>query len=164
MILDESLTAREMRAVEMNAEYLGISRLQLMENAGRAVAEAVKDRFEKKKRVVTVCGLGGNGGDGFVAARHLAGEGYDVEVLLLGPSDRIRSKEALTNWKAIRRMRSSVRTVEILDSAEIQLPEADVVIDALIGTGVRCPLTPPFSQMVQAINKARGFKIAVDVP
>ncbi|TEU08578.1 NAD(P)H-hydrate epimerase, partial [Candidatus Bathyarchaeota archaeon] len=84
MILDEHITSKEMKAVEMNAEYLGVSRIQLMENAGRAVAEAVMDRFKKKTKVVIACGPGGNGGDGFVAARHLAGAGYPVEVLLLG--------------------------------------------------------------------------------
>ena len=87
MILDETVTAREMRAIEMNAEYLGVSKLQLMENAGRAVADTVKERLGKKK-VAVVCGLGGNGGDGFVAARHLAGSGTPVEVVL-SPSTRV---------------------------------------------------------------------------
>jgi len=65
LILDESITSRDMRAVEMNSEYLGVSSLQLMENAGRSVAEAVIERFGVKKRVAIVCGPGGNGGDGF---------------------------------------------------------------------------------------------------
>lgn len=164
MILDESLTAREMRAVEMNTDYLGVSKLQLMENAGRAVADAVTSRFGPGSRVAVVCGPGGNGGDGFVAARHLAWAGYRVEVILLGSPDGIRSEEALTNWRAIQQMRSSLRITEIGDSAEIQPLEADVVVDALIGTGVRGALAPPFREAVQAINKYGGFKIAVDVP
>jgi hypothetical protein len=61
MILDEHITSREMRAVEMNAEYLGVSKLQLMENAGLAVAEAVMDRFKNKSKVVIACGPGGTG-------------------------------------------------------------------------------------------------------
>jgi len=153
-----------MRTVEMNADYLGVYRLQLMENAGRAVADTVMSRFGPKSHVTVVCGLGGNGGDGFVAARHLAGAGYHVEVLLLGSSDVIRSDEALINWEALRQMRSSIHIVEIHDSAEIQPLKADVVVDALIGTGVRGALTLPFSEMVQAINRSGGFKIAVDVP
>ena len=164
MILDESLTSREMRAVEMNAEYIGVSRLQLMENAGRIVTEAIKSRFDRGTRVTVVCGLGGNGGDGFVAARHLAGAGYHVEVVLVGSSEEIRSIEALTNWRALRQMRASVRIVEIHDSSEIKPLDADVVVDALIGTGVRGALAPPFREMVQAINRSQGFKIAVDVP
>jgi len=153
-----------MRAVEMNADYLGVSRLQLMENAGRAVADAVMSRFGPKSRVTIVCGLGGNGGDGFVAARHLAEAGYRVEVLLLGSSEVIHSDEALANWSALKQMRSSINIVEIHDSAEIQPLKVDVIVDALIGTGVRGALASPFREMVQAINGSEGFKIAVDVP
>ncbi|UCH58030.1 MAG: NAD(P)H-hydrate dehydratase [Candidatus Bathyarchaeota archaeon] len=164
MILDETLTAREMRAVEMNSEYLGVSRLMLMENAGHAVAEAVVERFESKNRVAVVCGLGGNGGDGFVAARHLAAAGYPVEVLLLGRPEIIRSDEAIVNWKALKRMRHSLSVREIRDSEEITPLNGDVVIDALIGTGVSGPLSSPYREMVKAINEASGFKIAVDIP
>ena len=65
------ITSREMRALEVNAEYYGMSLLQLMENAGRKIAEETISRFPNSKNVVVFCGLGGNGGDGFVAARHL---------------------------------------------------------------------------------------------
>jgi NAD(P)H-hydrate epimerase len=164
LILDESITSREMRAVEMNSEYLGVSRLQLMENAGRSVADAVIERFGIKKRVAIVCGLGGNGGDGFVAARHLAGAGCPVEVLLLGRGENIGSGEALTNWKALSNMSGSVQIREIHDSAEIGPLRAGVIIDALIGTGVRGALSSPFRETVQAMNASDGFKIAVDVP
>ena len=164
MILGEALTAREMRAIEMNADYLGVSRLQLMENAGRAVADAVRTRFSPDRSVAIVCGPGGNGGDGSVAARHLAGDGYRVKVYLLGPFDGIRSGEALANWRALRQMRSTIRIVEVRDSAELGPFEEDVVVDALIGTGGRGPLAPPFREAVDAINASDGFKIAVDVP
>ncbi len=164
MILDEALTLREMRAVEMNSEYLGVSRLQLMENAGRSVADAVFDRFDVKKKVTFVCGLGGNGGDGFVAARHLAGVGYDVEVVLLGRHENIAFEEALINWRGLRNMIGSVKISEIHDSADIRPIKADIVVDALIGTGVRGALSSPYKEMVKAINGSEGFKIAVDVP
>ena len=108
MLLDETLTAREMRGVEMNAEYLGVSKIQLMENAGRAVAAAVMDRFGKKSRVTIVCGPGGNGGDGFVAARHLAGAGYTPRVILLGQANNIGSPEALVNWQALKGMSETI--------------------------------------------------------
>jgi len=164
MILEDALTSKEMKAVEMNAEYLGVSKLQLMENAGRAVAEAVKERFGKKSKVTVVCGLGGNGGDGFVAARHLTGAGYNVGVILLGRPENIRSEEADHNWKAIHQMRDSLDISEIHDSAEIEPLKGDIVIDALIGTGVRGTLSSPYKEMVGAINDAKGFKIAVDIP
>ena len=72
-----------MRAVEINAEYFGISLLQLMETAGRNVAEEIIARFNPKEtRVAIFCGSGGNGGDGFVAARHLLCLGFKVEIIL----------------------------------------------------------------------------------
>jgi NAD(P)H-hydrate epimerase len=164
MILEDSLTSKEMKAVEMNAEYLGVSKLQLMENAGRAVAEAVMERAGRKSKVAIICGLGGNGGDGFVAARHLAGAGYPVEVFLLGRQENIHSGEAEHNWKTVRQMRNSLDILEIHDSAEIPSFKADVIVDALIGTGVKGALSSPYKEMVVAINDAKGFKIAVDVP
>ena len=66
-----SITSSEMRALEVNAQYFGISLIQLMENAGRSIAQETTSRFQKNKKAVVFCGLGGNGGDGFVAARHL---------------------------------------------------------------------------------------------
>lgn len=164
MILDESLTSRELRAVDMNAAYLGVSTLQLMENAGRAVADAVINRFKPSSQVAVVCGPGGNGGDGFVAARHLAGAGYAVEVFLLGQPDLIRHEDARANWNSLQRMRSSIRVTEIRDSSQIPPLNVEVIIDALLGTGVRGPLTSPYREMVQAINESSGFKLAVDVP
>ena len=164
MLLDESLTSREMRAVEMNAEYLGVSRLQMMENAGRAVAEAIMERFTSDKRILIVCGPGGNGGDGLAAARHLAAMGYSVHVLLLGDPSDIRVEETERNWEAVEAMGLSIDLEVVRDSSEIRLPEADVIVDALVGIGVKGALRPPFREMVEAINSSKAFKVAVDLP
>jgi NAD(P)H-hydrate epimerase len=164
MLLDETLTAREMKAVEMNAEYLGVSKLQLMENAGRAVAAAVMDRFGKKSSVVIVCGLRGNGGDGFVAARHLAGAGYTPRVILLGQSKNLGSPEAHINWQALKGMNETTLITQVRDSTEIETLHGDVMVDALIGTGVIGALKPPYREMVDAINASNGYTIAVDIP
>ncbi len=164
MIFDDAVNSREMRAVEINSEYLGVTRLQLMENAGGAVAEAIIKRFGPDKKVAIVCGPGGNGGDGLVVARRLAGVGYRVEVLLLGRPENISSGETLTNWVTVKNMSESVSVREIHDSTEIRSIDAEVIVDALIGTGVRGALSPPFLQMVGAMNSSEGFKIAVDVP
>src|SRR5208337_1047865 len=92
------ISSREMRALEVNAEYYGISLLQLMENAGRNIAEEIISRFPKGKKVTIFCGLGGNGGDGFVAARHLLDAGYRVTVILVGKARDINHEAALKNW------------------------------------------------------------------
>ena len=78
----ETITTSKMRALETNAEYYGISLLQLMETAGRNIAEEIASRFNSKKTKVTIfCGSGGNGGDGFVAARHLVSLGFSDEII-----------------------------------------------------------------------------------
>ena len=72
------ISSREMRALEVNAEYFGVSLLQLMENAGHNVAVEIASRFPRDQKIAIFCGLGGNGGDGFVAARHLSSMGFKV--------------------------------------------------------------------------------------
>jgi len=159
------ITTREMRALDMNAEYFGISRLQLMENAGRNVAVEIAARFRPKETTVAVfCGLGGNGGDGFVASRHLACFGFDVHVILAGRSTRIADENARRNWEALRSLRRSIRIYEVTDSSVIPEVKADVVVDALLGTGLRGPPRPPISQMIKMINEMDAFRVAVDVP
>jgi len=159
-----SVTSREMRALELNSEYFGVSRLQLMENAGRSVAEEVANRFKPSRtRVAVFCGLGGNGGDGFVAARHLACLGFNVEVLLGGKSGEISDLEAQKNWFALQSLKEVLAIHEIYDSSLIPKLEADVVVDALLGIGLKGAPRPPILQLVKKINEMESFKVAVDV-
>ncbi len=158
------ITSREMRALELNAEYFGISRLQLMENAGHAIAEEIASRFKPEKPVTIFCGLGGNGGDGFVAARHLASIGFKVIVVIAGKAREIGDKAALQNWKALQSLKETVTIYEVYDSTLIPDIQTDIVVDALLGIGTKGKLRPPILQLVQKINAANAFKIAVDVP
>lgn len=161
----ENITSREMRALEVNAEYFGISLLQLMENAGRGVAEEISARFKKSQRIAIFCGLGGNGGDGFVVARHLSAMGFGgVSVILAGRSCDITHQAALANWCALQNMRGTIAIHEVADSAAVPTVEVDVVVDALLGTGTKGKLKPPISQLVDFINSLDAAKIAVDVP
>ena len=158
------ISSREMRAIEINAEYFGVSLLQLMELAGRNVAQEVITRFPKGKQVAIFCGLGGNGGDGFVAARHLLAAGFEVSVFLVGKGRDIVHEAALSNYVILKSLREKIPIVEVTDSAVIPAIAADVVIDALLGTGTKGILKAPISQIVDAINATKGFKLAVDVP
>ena len=160
----KTISSLEMRALELNAEYLGVSPLQLMENAGHAVSLEIFSRFKPSSAVVVYAGVGGNGGDGFVAARHLTGKDFDVSVVLLGKPEDIRSEYTRRNFMAIQNMSSSVKTIIVYDSSMIRKLDADVVVDALLGTGVSGPLKPPMLQAVEAINDSKGFKVAVDLP
>jgi hydroxyethylthiazole kinase-like uncharacterized protein yjeF len=158
------ITSRKMRAAEVNAEYFGISLLQLMENAGRNVAAEVTARFPQGKKIAIFCGLGGNGGDGFVAARHLLSMGYTVSVILAGKGENIKHKAAAQNWCALQFLREKIPIYEVSDSSLIPTVKADIVVDALLGTGTKGEIKPPISQFVEHINSLNAFKIAVDVP
>ncbi|HID16953.1 TPA: NAD(P)H-hydrate epimerase, partial [Candidatus Bathyarchaeota archaeon] len=160
----EEISTREMRILELNSEYLGVSTLQLMENAGRSVAEEVAKRFRPGSKVVVFCGTGRNGGDGLVAARHLAALGFEVTVNLVGKEGDIKADIVLKNWEVVKMMKRSVKTRVLRDSFEISPCECDVIVDALLGTGVKGPLRQPILQAVKAINESKAFKVAVDVP
>ena len=158
------ITSREMRALETNAEYYGLSLLQLMENAGCSVAQETSSRFPKVRKVCIFCGLGGNGGDGFVVARHLLASGYDVFVFLIGKDRDINHEAAMKNWNILQSLQDSIPLIEVTDSSIIPETTCDIVIDALLGTGTKGKLKPPISQVVERINSLKCFKIAVDVP
>jgi len=154
-----------MRALEANSEYFGISRQQLMENAGNYVATQIASRFKPSKtRIAIFCGLGGNGGDGFVAARHLLSQSFQIEVVLAGKLSDITDREAQANSKAFQFLTDCVRIYEVTDSSLIPDIKADVVVDALLGIGLKDAPRPPISQMIAKINAMKAFRIAVDVP
>jgi NAD(P)H-hydrate epimerase len=163
--LSLSISSREMRAIEANSEYFGVSLLQLMENAGRSVAQEIQKRFPNTKKVVFFCGLGGNGGDGFVAARHLLVQGYSVTVILAGRGEAICHPCAVHNWNALRHVGGGLEVFEVFDSSVVpSVVGGDVFVDALLGTGSRGRLKAPVLQLVKTFNSLGGFKVAVDVP
>jgi len=160
-----TITSREMRALELNSEYFCVSRLQLMENAGQRVATEIASRFKPDKTRITVfCGLGGNGGDGFVAARHLNCLGFSVEVILAGRSENILDEEARKNWLALQPLKDNVILHEVYDSSLIPTIEAEVVVDALLGIGLKGTPRPPVMQLVRKINETKAFRVSVDAP
>ncbi|MDD5736056.1 MAG: NAD(P)H-hydrate epimerase, partial [Methanothrix soehngenii] len=122
----------EMQALDANCLYFGLLPLQLMENAGAAIAREVV-ASSPGKRVAIVAGRGNNGGDAFVAARHLSG--YNATVYLLGRSRDISTEEARRNWKILERLHLDLR--EIKDAEDLMLDECDLIVDAIFGTGVR---------------------------
>ena len=151
-----------MAAIDANCEYLGIKRLQLMENAGAAVANAVKQKMGSGK-VLILAGRGNNGGDALVAARHLGG--YDVTVVLIGLKEEIKTQEALHNWNALEKI--SIPLVQVTDSTAFDtslFKNADVIIDGIFGTGVRGKIKEPESTAIDLINGSGAFVISVDVP
>lgn len=164
MILDEYLKAREIQAAEYNANYLGISNLLLMESAGGAVADAVAAKVKPGARVFVACGLGGNGGDGFVTARHLADRGYKVKAILAGNRNSIRSEETRHNFEVAELMTGSLELEVVEDSTQVTSIEADAIVDALIGYTYRGGLSPVTKAIINAINASSAYTVSIDTP
>ena len=165
----------DVNAVDTNSKWLGIPPQLLMENAGKSVAENIAQEYPSSdfKNVVVVCGTGNNGGDGFVAARHLATQGYNVYVVLLGNSKLIRSEESKNNWKVLEKMFFSVKLLEIKDSSNLAklsvlLEDADIVVDAILGVGSRGSPRGLYGEAIKLINKyavEKKFKVvSIDIP
>ena len=150
----ELLTTAEMAEADRRTIAGGIAGIQLMENAGRSVADAVTARHPPGLRVAVVAGPGNNGGDGFVAARLLAERGYRVRVLLVGDPNRLREDAAL----AAQRWQGPTAAAE-----PAALMSADAIIDALFGAGLDRPVEGVARAMIEAMNAARGV-YAVDLP
>jgi hydroxyethylthiazole kinase-like uncharacterized protein yjeF len=153
------ISAEEMTALDTNCRYFGLLPLQLMENAGGAIARVVMAKA-KGKRIAIVAGRGNNGGDAFVAARHLMG--FDVTIYLLGRSRDIATEEARRNWEILERLGYDLRP--IMDSTDLALGECDLIIDAIFGTGVHGPVLGLEAQAIEAINSSGKLVISVDVP
>ncbi|WP_226007469.1 NAD(P)H-hydrate dehydratase [Natrinema salinisoli] len=154
------ITGERMAAVDENAAALGVPRKQLMESSGHAVAREIRAIADPGARVVVVAGRGNNGGDAFVAARFL--DEYDVTTLLLGRAELIGTEIARENWKALEKADYDTRAVT--DSSGFDLPEADVVVDAMLGTGISGELREPAATASAAINETDATVVAVDVP
>src|SRR6202042_144405 len=139
------LTAAEMREVDrLTVARESISSLQLMENAGASVAKFITRRFPKFKtlKIVVLCGKGNNGGDGFVAARHLRDSGANIETYLFANAEDVKSDaaEKLKCWRESGRSIHYVRTSEEWQKEQPRIFRADLIVDALLGTGVRGPV------------------------
>ncbi len=166
------LSVEQMRQADLAAcERFGIPSLLLMENAGRGVAELVLARAAARRRagdnVAIVCGAGANGGDGFVAARHLAQRGVDVRVFLCAPRSRIQGDAAIA-LGALER----VHAVSIEDGSawaeeltwRSSFEGASVIVDAIFGIGLRDDVEGVPRAAIAAMNESRAYKIALDVP
>jgi hydroxyethylthiazole kinase-like uncharacterized protein yjeF len=152
------LSTKEMYRADAAAVAGGVPGHTLMENAGRAVARAVQDRFDAGP-VLILCGPGNNGGDGFVAARHLKAAGWPVRLALLGARCDLKGDAAhhAALWDG------PVDALEETDT-RVVLNDATVVVDALFGAGLARPLEGPARAAVLALRDSGVPVVAVDVP
>lgn len=165
----ETITAEEMAKVDRKAAEFGIPSILLMENAGGVVARTITEKFGTKLKVAVFVGTGNNGGDGLVAIRHLMSKAAIVDVLLIGDPGDIRTEEARLNWNVIQKMRQNVKihvvkSLSDLKGATRYLKRADVIIDAMLGTGLKGPLREPFASAARLVNVSKVPVVSIDAP
>jgi len=163
------LSSAQMKAVDRaTIEDIGIPGPVLMENAGLQIVRLLLDRFPRpaEERIVVVAGKGNNGGDGLVVSRHLFNAGGKPKIFLLGKKDELRG-EAAINLGIV--LKLGLPVVEAPDAgawagAGDELKAATVIIDAVFGTGLAKPAAGFHARVIEDINKAPGFTLAVDIP
>jgi NAD(P)H-hydrate epimerase len=166
------VSAAEMREIDRaTSERFGVPSLTLMENAGSAVARFVLSDYPQAERVGILCGKGNNGGDGFVVARKLVEAGRAVRVLLLSDPEELRGDAAAMFQKMLQKLQPLqaapliVREASGVDSSDAaEIFAADVIVDAILGTGFRPPVSPLYAAAIRRMNAASAPIVAVDIP
>jgi len=161
-----------MREIDRSTSVrFGVPSLTLMENAGSAVARFVLSDYPQAERVGVICGKGNNGGDGFVAARKLLEAGRAVRVLLLCDPKELRGDAAHMFHEMVRKLHPLkiapviAREASGLDSAEVrEVFAADVIVDAILGTGFRPPMSALYAAAIGRMNSVPAAVVAVDIP
>jgi hydroxyethylthiazole kinase-like uncharacterized protein yjeF len=164
---NKALTSKAAKRIDIKVkEKFGISTLLLMENAGRAVAEEVlKILKNKPQRVVIFCGKGNNGGDGFVAARHLLAKGIEPKIFLAGKISEL-DNEARINLEVLIKLRQRIFELNenSLGWVRKDISKNDLIIDALLGVGLKGGVRGIISDLIESINYSKARVLAVDIP
>jgi len=160
----------EVRAFDSWAiNEIGVPGVILMENAGRSCAELVKQKLAgiDKSRTCIFCGTGNNGGDGYVIARHLLNSGFEVNVVICGNPEKIKG-DAWINLKILKKLGHQVEQFDFTRDVARQVRDfagkADVIVDALFGTGLNSRLKEEYIVVIDGINQLDAMVVAVDVP
>jgi NAD(P)H-hydrate epimerase len=161
------LTADQFRHIDqLTAEKFGTPQLTLMERAGARVAETIEEGFGDLEdlSVVILCGKGNNGGDGYVVARLLMEKACRPRVYIVGPAAEVAG-DAAVNLDRLRQV--GVHPVELLDSSMLpasDLEDADIIVDAMLGTGLKRPAEGLFADVIKALKGTEAAIVSIDVP
>jgi NAD(P)H-hydrate epimerase len=156
------ISVDQMYQIENNGHDMGFLKKFMMENAGAAAVKRLAEKVDlEEKNVLIFVGIGNNGGDGLVMARHLSGYGSKVTVVLLGPPEKIKTEESNWNWSILKKMPS----IKLISGNDISFNfNPDVIIDGILGTGISGDIKEPYASAINYINETNCFKFAVDVP
>ncbi len=157
------ISVDQMYQIENKGHDMGFLKKFMMENAG---AVAVRKLIEKigdvnSKNILIFVGMGNNGGDGQVMARHLAGYNANVTAVLLGTPEKIKTEESKWNWSILEKMHS----VKLVTGDSIDFNfQPDIIVDGILGTGIKGEIREAYASAINFINRTDCFKFAVDVP
>ncbi len=157
------ITVKQMMQIEENGHQMGFLRKFMMENAGASAVRRLDEKFKNldSKNILIFAGLGNNGGDAFVIARHLAGHGSKVSVVLLGFPEKIKTEESRWNWELLEKMNS----IKLITGEKTSFDfNADIIVDGILGTGISGDIREPYASAMKFVNDSNAFKLAVDVP
>lgn len=157
------ITVDQMYQIENKGHEMGFLKKFMMENAGAAAVRRLIEKFGnvESKNILIFVGIGNNGGDGMVMARHLVGYGAKVTVMLLGSPEKIKTEESNWNWSLLQKMPS----VKLLSGGNLDFDfTPDIIIDGILGTGITGEIREPYTSAINYINSGTCFKFAVDVP
>ena len=157
------ITVDQMYQIENKGHEMGFLKKFMMENAGASAVRRLIEKFGniESKNILIFVGMGNNGGDGMVMARHLVGYDAKVTVMLLGSPEKIKTEESNWNWSLLQKMPS----VKLLSGGNLDFDfTPDIIIDGILGTGITGEIREPYASAINYINNATCFKFAVDVP
>lgn len=161
------LTAAGAKALDKKAwEKFGITTLVLMENAGRVVTDAVIKILQRKPgKIAVFCGTGNNGGDGFCTVRHLLAAGIKPDVYLIGKQEDVQN-EAKINLDILLRLKQKIIKIkpENLSLINNKINNYSLIIDALLGVGIKGEVRPIYKQIIDIINASGAYILSVDIP
>ena len=157
------VTAAEMRQIDKDTiEGIGIPGIVLMETAGSEIVRAIERHYPTAQRIGVLAGKGNNGGDGLVIARQLAHAGREVKIFLISPAESFTG-EALTNLNIARNLGLQIEKI-LTDATSIDVLGSELLVDAILGTGLRGAVREPVANIINAINDLPIPILAVDLP
>jgi len=150
------ITAQEMLDLEKKS---GIPIATLMENVGKAFAEALRNNVDiKNKKILIIAYHGNNGGDGFAAARYLCDDA-ETDIMFVGDEAKLK-KSALYNFKKI----ENNDKVQILVLEAVDFSDYDIIVDSIFGTGIKGEIIDPLATLIKNLNKSKAYKVSMDIP
>ncbi len=158
------ISGKEIKVLDRNAEFYGVPNQILMENAGKGIAKFIKNRYKSNVyEILFVCGLGNNGGDGFVAARYLSSN-YNVTVFLIGKERDIQTEISKSNFQKLKKTNIKIYDIDLIKKLDEILTKSNLIVDSMLGIGISGGLKEPYLTIVKKINNLKNkIIISVDI-